>query len=70
MPSKKKRLPGRPRNPAGSRTEVVKVSLHPYELELINKATDAPANFLREAGLAKAKRMADGKKHSPEKKKR
>ena len=61
-----KRKPGRPRNPEGSRTEIVKVSLHADELAAILKATDAPAAFLREHGL-KAARKEDGKLNPPKK---
>lgn len=54
---KKTRPPGRPRTAKGTRSETVKVSLHPDELETIMKATDAPAAFLREHGLKAAAKL-------------
>jgi len=53
----KKRPPGRPRTEKGTRSEIVKVSLHPDELETIMKVTDAPASFLREHGLKAAAKL-------------
>lgn len=53
--SAKKNPVGRPRTKKGPRAEVVKVSLHKDELATIMKVTDAPASFLREAGLEKAR---------------
>jgi len=47
----KKRTPGRPKGPKGPRTRIVKVSLHPDELNAILKLTNAPAQFLRESAL-------------------
>jgi hypothetical protein len=46
-----KRPPGRPPSPRGPRTEIVKVSLHPDELQAILRLTNAPAQFLREAAM-------------------
>lgn len=51
----KKRKPGRPAPKGGTRKNVVKVSLNDVELAAIEKVTDAPAQYLREAGLEKAK---------------
>ena len=51
----KKRKPGRPAPKGGARKNVVKVSLNDGELAAIEKVTDAPASFLREAGLTKAR---------------
>ena len=56
-PTPKKRPPGRPRTEKGTRSETVKVSLHPDELETIMNATDAPAAFLREHGLKAAAKL-------------
>jgi hypothetical protein len=50
-----KRPPGRPPGPRGARTEIVKVSLHPDELNAILKLTNAPAQFLRESALLQAR---------------
>jgi len=50
-----KRKRGRPKSTKGPRGEVVKVSLHHDELEALLKVTNAPAQYLREAGLATAK---------------
>ena len=55
--TKSKRKPGRPASKEGPRSETVKVSLHPDELETIMKATDAPAAFLREHGLKAAAKL-------------
>jgi len=51
-----KRKPGRPPSPNGARKQVVKVSLHQDELAALLAVTNAPAQWLREAGLDKAKR--------------
>ena len=50
-----KRTPGRPKGPKGPRTLIVKVSLHPDELNAILKLTNAPAQFLRESALLQAR---------------
>jgi hypothetical protein len=47
---------GRPRTEKGARPEIVKVSLHTDELNDILKVTNAPAAYLREAGLDKARK--------------
>ena len=54
-----KRKPGRPPSLKGTRPNVVKVSLHHDELEALLKVTNAPAQYLREAGLDKAKLSSD-----------
>ena len=51
-----KRKPGRPPSPKGARPHIVKVSLHADELQALMDVTNAPAQYLREAGLDKAKR--------------
>jgi hypothetical protein len=50
-----KRTPGRPKGPKGPRTRIVKVSLHPDELNAILKFTNAPAQYLRECALSFAR---------------
>jgi hypothetical protein len=50
-----KRTPGRPKGPKGPRTRIVKVSLHPDELNAILKITNAPAQYLRESALLQAR---------------
>jgi len=54
-----KRKPGRPPSPKGKRPHVVKVSLHADELQALMDVTNAPAQYLREAGLDKAKLSND-----------
>jgi len=54
-----KRKPGRPTSPKGSRKHIVKVSLYADELEALLKVTNAPAQYLREAALDKAKLSND-----------
>jgi hypothetical protein len=51
-----KRKPGRPPSPKGPRKNIVKVSLYADELQALLSVTNAPAQWLREAGLDKAKR--------------
>lgn len=51
-----KRKPGRPPSKKGPRKNIVKVSLHADELQTLMDVTNAPAQWLREAGLDKAKR--------------
>ncbi len=51
-----KRKPGRPPSLKGSRKHIVKVSLHADELQALMEVTNAPAQYLREAGLDRAKR--------------
>ena len=51
-----KRKPGRPPSLKGKRPHIVKVSLHADELQTLLDVTNAPAQWLREAGLDKAKR--------------
>ena len=51
-----KRKPGRPPSPKGARKKIVKESLHADELQTLLDVTNAPAQWLREAGLDKAKR--------------
>ena len=46
-----KRKPGRPKSPNGARKNIVKVSLHADELQALMDVTNAPAQWLREAGL-------------------
>ena len=51
-----KRKPGRPPSLKGTRKHIVKVSLHADELQALMDVTNAPAQWLREAGLDRAKR--------------
>ena len=54
-----KRKPGRPPSLKGKRPYIVKVSLHADELDRLLEVTNAPAQYLREAGLDKAKLSND-----------
>jgi hypothetical protein len=54
-----KRKPGRPPSLKGTRKHIVKVSLHADELQTLLDVTNAPAQWLREAGLDKAKLSND-----------
>ena len=54
-----KRKPGRPPSPKGPRPHIVKVSLHADELKALMEVTNAPAQYLREAGLDKAKLISN-----------
>ena len=54
-----KRKPGRPPSLKGKRPHVVKVSLHADELQALMEVTNAPAQYLREAGLDKAKLISN-----------
>lgn len=56
-PKKAPKAVGRPRmDREARRDEIVKVSLNKGELSEIMKATNAPAQYLREAGLEKARK--------------
>ena len=59
MTAAKKRKPGRPPSLKGKRPHIVKVSLHADELQALMEVTNAPAQWLREAGLDKAKLSND-----------
>lgn len=48
-----KRKPGRPATAKGPRKHIVKVSLHGDELAALLEATNAPAQYMREAAMAK-----------------